>query len=98
MEVIKNEIQMVEKIELQILGNLQQVKSGNWKEGEKNIETIARKCKASCKSMKAKLQVIEKKMVDMIHTAQQNDLLQRENEQLKADLMKSEILMSSHIR
>ena len=62
-KIVKGLKQFLETLELQILGSLHKMKGGNWKEGEKNIEAVARKCKATCKSIKIKLENLEKQMI-----------------------------------
>ena len=53
-----------------------------------DIETVARKCKASCQSIKMKLEVLEKEFFYLKEKYQQ---LTKENEKLQADLTNSKI-------
>ena len=52
MEGLKRELKMLETVELQILGALHKIKGARRNEGETDIEIVARKCKASFKSIK----------------------------------------------
>ena len=56
------------------------MKGGNWKEDEKVIETVTRKCKATCKSIKIKLENLENLM---IRTEKQNQQLQKDKKKIK---------------
>lgn len=62
MEDIKKSVEILETIELQILGGLHKIKNGNFSEGEKDIEKVSRKSKATCKSIKIKLTIMEKEI------------------------------------
>ena len=95
MEGIKRELKMLETVELQILGGLHKMKSLRCKEGETDIETVARKCKASCKSIKIKLEVLEKELKDLNDLKEKNQQLIKENEKLRADLANSQSLVES---
>lgn len=74
-------MEILETIELQILGGLHKIKSGNSTEGEKDIEKVSRKSKASCKSIKIKLNMIEKEMKNL---KDENKKLHKENKKLAA--------------
>ncbi len=63
MEGIKKELAVMETVELQLLGSLHKLQSGN-NQGLKDIDTIASRIKASCKSVRAKLDVVERRMVN----------------------------------
>ena len=63
MEAIKKELCTLETVELQLLGSLHKLQSGN-KEGLRDVETIARRVKASCKSLRAKIEVVEIEVVE----------------------------------
>ena len=76
-------------MELQILGALHKICN----EGETDIETVARKCKASCKSIKIKLEVLEKELNDLNHLKEKNQQLIKQNEKLRADLTNSQSLL-----
>lgn len=62
MEDIKKSLGYLETIELQILGGLHKLKRGNKNEGEHDIEKVARKCKANCKSMQIKLDSVQNRL------------------------------------
>ena len=51
----------METMELQLLGSLYKLQYGN-KEGFKDLEIIARRVKASCNSIRAKIEVLEKEI------------------------------------
>jgi poly(A) polymerase Pap1 len=87
MEGIKKELAVMETVELQLLGSLHKLQSGN-NQGLKDIDTIASRIKASCKSMRAKLDVVERRMVNEKKSAIE---LQRELDKVKASNMKLEI-------
>ena len=67
MEGLKRELKMLETVELQVLGALHKIKGARCNEGETDIETVAGKCKASCKSIKIELEVLEKELNDLNH-------------------------------
>ena len=46
-------------------------------------------CKASCKSIKIKLEVLEKELNDLNHLKEKNQQLIKQNEKLRADLTNS---------
>ena len=66
-EGLKREMKMLETVELQILGVLLKIKGARCNEGQTDLETVARKCKAFCKSIKVKLEVLEKELNDLNH-------------------------------
>ena len=80
MEDIKKSLEILETIELQILRELHKITNGNSSEGQKDIEKIARKSKAACKSIKIKLKTIEK---DMKNLQDENKKLREENRDFK---------------
>ena len=86
---------MLETVELQILGALHKIKGARCNEGETDIETVARKCKASCKSIKIKLEVLEKELNDLDHLKEKNQQLIKQNEKLRADLTNSQSLLEN---
>ena len=59
------------------------------------METVARKCKASCKSIKIKLEVLEKELNDLNHLKEKNQQLIKQNEKLRADLTNSQSLLEN---
>ena len=92
MEGLKRELKMLETVELQILEALHKIKGARCNEGETDIETVARKCKASCKPIKIKLEVLEKELNDLNHLKEKNQQLIKQNEKLRADLTNSQSL------
>ena len=95
MEGLKRELKMLETVELQILGALRKIKGARRNEGQTDIETVARKCKASCKSIKIKLEVLEKELNDLDHLKEKNQQLIKQNEKLRADLTNSQSLLEN---
>lgn len=99
MEDIKKGLDMLETVELQILGSLYKIKSGN-KEGEKDIETVARKCKATCKLLKFKMGVLEKELKDekKKNSELSNELnkITGEKRKLETELNNSECLFNTY--
>lgn len=87
MEDIKKSLGYLETIELQILGGLHKMKQGNKNEGEHDIEKVARKCKANCKSMEIKLQSVQKQMKVL---KDENEKLREENKHVKSEKIKLE--------
>ena len=99
MQEIKRGLDMLETVELQILGSLHKINSGNM-EGGKDIETVARKCKVTCKSLKLKIGLIEKKLEN---EKQKNHKLtnevkkiQEEKRKLESELNDSKSLLTSY--
>ena len=80
MEDIKKSLDILETIELLILGGLHKITKGKSSEGQQDIEKIARKSKAACKSIKIKLNTIEK---DMKNLQEENKKLREENSDYK---------------
>ena len=92
---LKREMKMLETVELQILGALLKIKGARCNEGQTDIETVARKCKASFKSIKIKLEVLEKELNDLNHLKEKNQQLIKQNEKLWADLTNSQSLLEN---
>lgn len=65
MENMKNVLDNLETVELQILGGLQKITSGHQKEGRADLEKVARRTKASVKSLQAKCTLVEQERTNM---------------------------------
>ena len=75
MEGITRERKMLDTVKLQILGGLHKIKGARCKEGETDIETAARNCKTSCRSIKIKLEVLEKELNGLDDLKEKNQWL-----------------------
>ena len=62
MQDIKREVEMLETVELQLLGGLHKINRGNKDAGQADMEKVAKQCKARCKSIKCKLEMLEKEL------------------------------------
>lgn len=81
MDRIKKDLQSMEAVELQLLGVLFKLQH-NDKQSWSDLQTISRRIKACCCSMRCKLQILEKEMADNL---EQKRILSKEVQKMKEE-------------
>ena len=93
METIKKESGTMETMELQLLGSLHKLQCGN-KEGFKDVKIIAERVKTSCKSIRAKIEVVEKEISKQTKTEMELKAL---NSKLESKLNNSKSILEEYL-